>query len=72
MVICDELIAKLPHGIRRWIGKNGFNLSLAVNNSEFLRPYAFEGYSIILLDETTASPDAENEAGTENPNWVLA
>ena len=59
--ICEELIAKLPQDYQTMIGENGSTLSSGERQRISIARALLKDAPIILLDEATASLDAENE-----------
>ena len=59
---CDEFINKLPQGYNTLIGENGEKLSGGERQRISIARAMLKDASIILLDEATASLDAENES----------
>jgi len=59
--MCEEFIAKLPQGYQAMIGENGSTLSGGERQRISIARALLKNAPIILLDEATASLDAENE-----------
>ena len=58
---CEEFINKLPNGYDTFIGENGSELSGGERQRISIARAFLKDAPIILLDEATASLDAENE-----------
>ena len=58
---CDEFVAKLPEGYQTMIGENGSVLSGGERQRISIARALLKDSPVILLDEATASLDAENE-----------
>jgi ATP-binding cassette subfamily B protein IrtB len=58
---CDEFAARLPEGYQTVIGENGSNLSGGERQRISIARAFLKDAPVILLDEATASLDAENE-----------
>lgn len=58
---CDEFVQKLPHGYHTIIGENGSSLSGGERQRISIARALLKDAPIVLLDEATASLDAENE-----------
>lgn len=58
---CDEFVAKLPNGYNTYIGENGAELSGGERQRISIARALLKNAPIVLLDEATASLDAENE-----------
>ena len=59
---CDEFVRKLPQGYDTLIGENGERLSGGERQRISIARAILKDAPIILLDEATASLDAENES----------
>ena len=58
---CDEFISRMPHGYDTIIGENGETLSGGERQRISIARALLKDSPVILLDEATASLDAENE-----------
>lgn len=58
---CDEFVQKLPEGYQTMIGENGSALSGGERQRISIARALLKNSPVILLDEATASLDAENE-----------
>ena len=58
---CDEFVQKLPEGYNTMIGENGSSLSGGERQRISIARALLKDLPVILLDEATASLDAENE-----------
>lgn len=58
---CDDFVHKLPEGYRTIIGENGSTLSGGERQRISIARALLKDAPIVLLDEATASVDAENE-----------
>ena len=58
---CDEFIRRLPEGYQTMIGENGSTLSGGERQRISIARALLKDAPVILLDEATASLDAENE-----------
>lgn len=58
---CDDFVYKLPDGYRTIIGENGSTLSGGERQRISIARALLKDAPIVLLDEATASVDAENE-----------
>ena len=58
---CDEFVSRLPNGYQTMIGENGSTLSGGERQRISIARALLKDAPIILLDEATASLDAENE-----------
>ena len=58
---CDEFVQKLPQGYNTMIGENGSALSGGERQRISIARALLKDSPVILLDEATASLDAENE-----------
>ena len=58
---CDEFVQKLPEGYHTMIGENGSALSGGERQRISIARALLKNSPVILLDEATASLDAENE-----------
>ena len=59
---CEEFVSKLPDGYNTYIGENGSELSGGERQRISIARAFLKDAPIILLDEATASLDAENES----------
>lgn len=58
---CDEFVSRLPDGYGTYIGENGAELSGGERQRISIARALLKDAPIVLLDEATASLDAENE-----------
>lgn len=58
---CDEFVARLPDGYHTTIGENGSELSGGERQRISIARALLKDAPVVLLDEATASLDAENE-----------
>ncbi len=63
---CDDFVQKLPQGYDTRIGENGERLSGGERQRISIARAMLKDAPIILLDEATASLDAENESKIQN------
>ncbi|RDU24671.1 ABC transporter ATP-binding protein [Anaerosacchariphilus polymeriproducens] len=68
---CDEFVEKLPQGYNTLIGENGERLSGGERQRISIARAILKDAPIILLDEATASLDAENESKIQNALGAL-
>ncbi len=68
---CDEFVKKLPLGYDALIGENGERLSGGERQRISIARAILKDAPIILLDEATASLDAENESKIQSALSVL-
>ena len=61
LAACDEFIARLPDGYQTLIGENGKTLSGGERQRLSIARAFLKNAPVILLDESTASIDPENE-----------
>ena len=62
MAMCDEFISKMPNGYQTVIEENGSSLSGGERQRISIARALLKDAPIVLLDEATASLDAENES----------
>ncbi len=62
IAMCDDFVEKLPDGYSTMIGENGEKLSGGERQRISIARALLKDAPIILLDESTASLDAENES----------
>ncbi len=62
---CDEFVLKLPNGYNTVIGENGAELSGGERQRISIARALLKNAPIVLLDEATASLDAENETAIQ-------
>lgn len=62
---CDEFVSKLPDGYNTVIGENGCHLSGGERQRLSIARALLKNAPVILLDEATASLDAENETAIQ-------
>ena len=58
---CDEFVEKLPNGYNTVIGENGSMLSGGERQRISIARAMLKDAPIVIMDEATASLDAENE-----------
>ena len=68
---CDDFVSKLPEGYQTRIGENGEKLSGGERQRISIARAMLKDAPIILLDEATASLDAENESKIQQALSVL-
>ncbi|MBF4694971.1 ABC transporter ATP-binding protein [Fusibacter ferrireducens] len=68
---CDDFIKKMPNGYDTLIGENGEKLSGGERQRISIARAILKDAPIILLDEATASLDAENESKIQSAFSVL-
>ncbi|MBE6876039.1 MAG: ABC transporter ATP-binding protein [Ruminococcus sp.] len=68
---CEEFVAKLPQGYQTNIGENGSMLSGGQRQRISIARALLKDAPIVLLDEATASMDAESETLVQNALSVL-
>ncbi|MGL4731387.1 MAG: ABC transporter ATP-binding protein, partial [Clostridium sp.] len=66
IAMCDDFVFKLPKGYQTVIGENGSTLSGGERQRISIARAILKDAPIILLDEATASLDAENETKIQN------
>ncbi len=59
---CDEFVSRLPDGYKSMIGENGQKLSGGERQRISIARALLKNAPVVLLDEATASLDAENES----------
>ncbi len=59
---CDEFVSRLPEGYQSLIGENGQKLSGGERQRISIARALLKNAPVVLLDEATASLDAENES----------
>lgn len=62
---CDEFIRELPDGYQTMVGENGSALSGGERQRISIARALLKDAPVILLDDATASPDAENETAVQ-------
>lgn len=62
---CDEFVSKLPYGYATVIGENGSTLSGGERQRISIARALLKDSPVILLDEATASLDADNETSIQ-------
>lgn len=68
---CDEFVEKLPEGYQTMIGENGSALSGGERQRISIARALLKDSPVILLDEATASLDAENETHIQRAIYRL-
>ncbi|MBQ3829744.1 MAG: ABC transporter ATP-binding protein [Spirochaetales bacterium] len=68
---CDDIIAKLPHGVDTVVGTDGVFLSGGEQQRVALARAILKNASIVVLDEATAFADPENEVLIQKAFSVL-
>lgn len=68
---CEEFIQRLPHGYQTNIGENGSALSGGERQRISIARALLKDAPIVLLDEATASMDAESETLVQDALSVL-
>lgn len=68
LAACDEFIARLPDGYQTLIGENGKTLSGGERQRLSIARAFLKNAPVILLDESTASIDPENETRIQQGN----
>lgn len=62
---CDEFVSRLPEGFKTRIGENGARLSGGERQRISIARALLKDAPVVLLDEATASLDAENESAVQ-------
>ena len=68
---CEEFVTRLPEGYSTNIGENGCNLSGGERQRISIARAILKNAPVVILDEATASMDAENETLVQQALSVL-